>query len=495
MIQSVLLMIIVLLIIRGIADYGSHLLTRKAGNHLGKQFYNTLFNKLLNMPVPHYRIIDKYLVTDVSLSYIEKISRSAIQISVAFTRDTLIIIGLLLGLAWLDSDWALMILLLAPFVFIMMQVIQDQHNDPLRSDTHALNILTHQLQRAFDNFKQIRLYGGQQQEYERLSKTVQTIQDNALHQANYRVFITLLCQQVIFFIAIAITYLISQQVLKNTFSLDEIGALIVAVLLMFFPVRRLASLPQAAHDMRKPLEQLFCLLDELILSDQEGGSLGETRGELVFKQISFFSQAQQRNILQSVDLLIKPGESVALVCENKQTSAQLVDLMLGFCPPTAGQLLIDGHPFAEIKQADLLAQFAVISKEPIILSDEVAGNIAYGFTQCANEASITAAAQAALASTFIREMPDGFQTRVEDKGASLTREQWQQIAIARALLKNPPVLIIDDLWPGPDQKRLHAALSHLVQKRTTIILLHTLPVTRENIDRVLLLKEGILIEK
>lgn len=494
MVQTVLLAIIVLLTLRSIADYGGHLLMRKTGNQIAMQFYDTLFNKILNLPASHYQDLDINFVTDVSSVYINQISQSVAQIAITAVRDILILIGLLLCVAWFDRDWAMLLVLLTPFVFIMMQIIQDQQNTHLHSSEQTLS---HQIRRIFNHFKQIKLFGGQQQEYARLNKITQTIQDKTLQRANFKAFITIVCQHIILLIVIAVSYLVSQQVLNNTFAFDQAGAFITAILLMFVPIKRLTIVPQKIQEIQNPLEQLFSLLDQSVVSDQHHGdkTLSKTDGELVFKQISYFSRTQRETILQSVDLTIKAGETVALVCENKQTSTQLIDLILGFSPPATGKILIDGHLFSEIKQADLLAHFSVISATPIFLDDKVAGNIAYGLTQCANEVSITTAAQTAQASSFIREMPEGLQTRINEKEINLTPKQWQQIAIARTLLKNPSILILDNIWPESSQQSLRAALSNTMRNRTTIILMLSFPTTRENIDRVLLLEKGVLTEK
>ena len=493
-IQTSLLAIIMLLIIRSTTDFSGHYLMRKAGNHLCMQLNATLFEKLLNLTPRDYQSLDKHQATDTVLINIQQISQSTMQIITLLVRDTLIVMSLVLCLAWLNKDFALLVLLLIPFILLILQVIQGQPNADPRAHPPAFIKLANQLQRSIENYRQVRLYGGQRQECRRLKKETQSIQQNDMQQDNYKAFVVALCQLVILLIIVAITYLMLQQVLRETFSLDQISAFVAAALLLIAPIKRLASIPQRLQINQKYLEQVFSLLEQNIASDHDGKALPKIQGKLTFEHVNFTSQESGKPALCNIDLEIKPGETVALICEDKHIRSLFIDLMLGFHQPTTGKMLLDARPFTEIRHADLLAQFAMISNEPVILNDSVAGNIAYGSTECANEASITAVTHASLASIFVREMPDGLQTHVDESGMNITRQQWQKIAIARAMLKNAPILIIDDLWFQADQVPLNDALAKLTHNRTTIILTHAMPATRECIEHVFLLEDGVISE-
>lgn len=495
-IQASLLTITLLLIIFSLADYSCYYMLRKAGNRLRMQLNSALFNKLLNLPAQHYQNLDEHQVTDIALTSIKQISQSTVQMIATLVRNMLIIIGLLLCLFWFDRDFASLVLLLIPFAIIMSQVMQGQQNASLQTNSPAFNKLANHLQQSIRNFRQIRLYGGQYQECQHLKKEAQSIQENESQQINYKIFVASLCQLIMLLIVVAIFYLLIQQVLSGHFTLDQVGAFIMAILLLIIPVNRLAGVSQILQNEQKHLEQIFSLLDLNTISDHGTQALCKVTGKLTFEHVCFFSSESGKSIPNQIDLEIHPGETIVIVCKDKHIRSLLIDLMLGFYQPVTGKMLLDTVPFTEIKHPDLLAQFAMVSNEPVILSDEVAGNIAYGATRCAHEASITAVTQTSQASKFVREMPNGLQTHVDKNGAGITREQWQKIAIARALLKNAPILIMDNLWfQSLEQTSFNMALAKLIQNRTTVILMQTIPAIRRHIDHVYFLEEGVLIQK
>ena len=495
-VQSSLLAISVLLIIFGLSNFVGHYLMRKAGNHLCMQLNSDLFNTLLNLPAQHYQYLDKHQSTNTALGSIKRISQSAMRMITVLVRDSLTIIGLIFCLFWIERDFALLVLLVIPFATIIFQVIQGQHATNLQSSTSTSSKLACHLQRSIKNFRQIRIFGGQHQEYLRLKKEALSIQQNESQQANYKTFVALLCQLVMLFIAVAIIYLMTQQALRGLVTLDQIGAFVIATLLLITPVNRLAGISQTLHNEQNHLERVFSLLDLNADSDHNHKTVTEVAGKLTFEHVCFFDQKPEKPALNRVDLEITPKETVAIVCKDKQVRSQLIDLLLGFYQPAMGKMLLDNVPFTEIKQHDLLAQFALVSDEPVILNENVAGNIAYGITRCAHEASITATTLAAQASKFIREMPNGLQTRVDENGASMTNEQWQKIEIARALLKNAPILIMDNLWLQPTaETSFNKALLRLIQNRTTIIIMQAMPTTRQYIDHVYVVEHGVINEK
>lgn len=494
-IQAGFLAVMLLLIIRSLADYGNKYLSEKANNCLLKQLNADLFNTILNLPICRYQQLDKHLSTIKALTSIEEISRFTVHIITVLVRDILILFGLVAYLIWLDQDFALFIALLIPFAILMLQVMKGQRNAFLHAEKPLFTELVSHLRRSIDNFRHIRLYHGQQQEYRLLKQASHSLQKTIMQQANYSAFIQTLCQLVLALIIVAISYLMMQQAVRSQFSIDLLGAYVAAILLMMAPISRLADLPRISRNAQKDLDQIFLLLDQHTVDRHDKPAIPATKGGLSFESASFYSSVPERSLQYTFDLKIKPGEIVALVCQSRPERALLIDILLGFKKPSTGKILLDNIPYEAMEHADLLAHFAMVSNKPVILNSTVANNIAYGLTECANEASITAVAHIARASRFVREMPDGLQTRVDENGASMTRHQWQKVEVARALLKNSPVVIIDNLWLQPNRPLLNEALMTLIQNRTVIVLLQTIPATEEHIDRIFLLNNGAVTEK
>lgn len=497
--QTAMLTVMVLVIIYGVFSYVGQYWMRKADHQFSMQLHGVLFETLLHLPVQHLQSIDRDQVIQAMLSDIRSLSGAGMQVLTVLIRDTFAVLGLVACLVYLNRDIAVLACILLPFVFLMFQVItspgpREKYLDVrTQRNIHDDAGLADHLRRCLGNIRHIQLFGGQQQECRQLGGMAQSTL-NADHQRdNYQAFVALLCQLLIALIAMAMTYLLVQQIIENVFTIDQAGAFIAIILLLALPIQRLAGISRILWSMQRQLEQMVMLFDLSATATKNAIGMTEMRGELILEQVHV--QCNDKTVHQpfTIDLAVKAGETVALIGDHEETRLLLIDLLLGFRPPTSGQILLDGHSYAEISDCDLYAQFAVISNTPVMLSDRIAGNIAYGNTECAHEARITKAAQATGVSHFVREMPEGLQTRIDENSISLTRKQWQLIAVARALLKNPPILIIDDLWPQNAQELtddVFKALVQVMQNRTTILLLPAMPVYREGIDRILQLKTG-----
>ncbi|HAN56610.1 MAG TPA: lipid ABC transporter permease/ATP-binding protein, partial [Betaproteobacteria bacterium] len=200
--------------------------------------------------------------------------------------------------------------------------------------------------------------------------------------------------------------------------------------------------------------------------------------------------------LNDINLGIQPGETVALVGASGSGKTSLVNLIPRFYTADSGQILLDGHAITDITLASLRANIALVSQDVVLFNDSIAANIAYGAQAGASEADIVRAAEAAHAMEFIREQPQGLQTMVGENGVKLSGGQRQRIAIARALLKNAPVLILDEATSALDtqsERHVQAALETLMQGRTTLVIAHRLS-TIENADRIAVMQQGRIIE-
>ena len=211
---------------------------------------------------------------------------------------------------------------------------------------------------------------------------------------------------------------------------------------------------------KKKIEAIFSFLDQASEQDTGTQNIQHVRGKLAFEQVRFYDDTQTKPILNHINFTIKPGETIVFTGYTEDEKNAFIDLILRFQQPTSGKILLDDYPLADIKISNLHNNIAIVSENSVLLDEKVAGNIAYGAMKCANEAKITAATQASHAMEFIREMPEGLQTLIGEKGTKISKKQYQQIAIARALLKNSPILILDGIpsVDEPDSGHLLSAL-------------------------------------
>jgi subfamily B ATP-binding cassette protein MsbA len=215
-----------------------------------------------------------------------------------------------------------------------------------------------------------------------------------------------------------------------------------------------------------------------------------------FENVSFSYPARSEAALADIDLHVRPGETVALVGGSGGGKTTLVNLLPRFYAPSAGRILLDGHDLQTLTLESLRANIALVSQEIVLFNDSIYANIAYGTMNGAAEKQVIAAAEAAHALTFIRELPEGLNTLIGESGLRLSGGQRQRLAIARALLKNAPVLILDEATSALDsesERQVQAALDALMRGRTTIVIAHRLS-TIERAERIVVLERGRIVE-
>jgi subfamily B ATP-binding cassette protein MsbA len=268
------------------------------------------------------------------------------------------------------------------------------------------------------------------------------------------------------------------------------------MMLLMAPLKRVTDINEYVQKGLAAAESVFRLIDEEAEPDRGTRALGRARGEIRFEGVSFHYGDPGRLALEAIDFSIAPGQTVALVGPSGAGKTTLANLVPRFYHPTRGRLLLDGHDLESLTLTSLRANIALVSQDVVLFNDTVAANIAYGAMSGAAEKDVVAAAEAAHAMEFIRGMPQGLATLVGENGVKLSGGQRQRLAIARALLKNAPVLVLDEATSALDtesERHVQAALEALMRGRTTIVIAHRLS-TVENADRIVVLDSGRIVE-
>jgi subfamily B ATP-binding cassette protein MsbA len=243
-------------------------------------------------------------------------------------------------------------------------------------------------------------------------------------------------------------------------------------------------------------ESVFSLLDEVPEVDTGTTTVGRIQGAIRFENLGFAYTGTDTAALREIEFEIKPGTTVALVGASGSGKTTLANLLARFYPISSGRILIDGQSVENITLASLRANIALVSQEVVLFNDTIAANIAYGTLAGSSREKIEVAAHAAHAHDFIMAMPDGYDTLVGERGVKLSGGQRQRLAIARALLKNAPILILDEATSALDsasERQVQAALENLMKQCTTLVIAHRLS-TIEKADRIVVLDGGRIIE-
>ncbi|HEU4618382.1 MAG TPA: lipid A export permease/ATP-binding protein MsbA [Gammaproteobacteria bacterium] len=266
--------------------------------------------------------------------------------------------------------------------------------------------------------------------------------------------------------------------------------------MLLAPLRRITNVNATVQRAIAGAESIFETLDEPGESETGGVPVARAQGRVEYRGVSFSYEGSEHEALAGIDLAIAPGAHVAFVGRSGSGKSTLVSLLARFYDADEGAILLDGRDIREYRRRDLRRQLALVSQDVVLFDDSIANNIAYGALSSKSRAEIERAAEAAYVAEFAAELPDGLDTRVGERGLLLSGGQRQRIAIARALLKDAPVLILDEATSALDtdsERRIQAALAALMRGRTTLVVAHRLS-TIESADVIVAMKDGRIVE-
>ncbi len=473
--RDFLWVVLALLIARGAASFISTYAMNATSNKVCLDLRAAMFNKLLTLPTNHYtemtdNDLEQRFITDVNSG-----SQAIINASTILVKDTLIITFLLVWMFYLSREFTLFLLTILSVLLLVSQLINgylDKTNDQM---INASNDVREALFQSISKYQTIRVHGGQSQEGKRFRNKTKQMHAFNLRLINIKTLRIILGQIVAVIILTTIGYFLFQQTHNDRITTGEIASLLTAAVMLSLSLNQLLSANSFLLHGRQSLERIFSFLDSESAKHTGGVSIERPSGKLTFDKVSYLSETTDQPVLDNFSVTIKPKQTVALICASEEEKRALIDLMLGITQPTSGRILFDNQDLAELNLNSLYADIALISHKALLFDDTAATNIAYGVMECTNEAKITSAAFMSNASEFIRGMTKGLQTELGSNDVKLTPTQCQHIAIARALLRNPSILIIDEAFTSPivsntETKRLQDALKTLMQGRTTLFI-------------------------
>jgi len=490
------LYILGLIMVRGGAEYMGAFSINWVGNRLVKDLRGVMFDKLLTLPAAHYddqasgNLISK-LTFDVT-----QVTAAATSVLTVIFRDTVALIGLLAWMLYLNWKLTLLALVMTPMIVGVVRMVSIRLRNSSRAVQAAMGDVTQVLQEAIEGHKVVKLFGGQSYEAGRFAEQTENVRRSMMKQATAAAASVPMVQLLAGIALAAIIYFATGQAGGNSATVGEFVSFITAMLMLTAPLKRITGVNEPLQRGLAAAESVFALIDQASEKDPGSAVIARARGDIRFDSVSFHYGTPDRLALDGITLNINPGETVALVGSSGSGKTTLANLVPHFYRPTAGRILLDGIDVESLTLASLRANIALVSQDVVLFNDTVAANIAYGVMRDTNEADIVTAAEAAHAMDFIRQMPQGLQTMVGENGVKLSGGQRQRLAIARALLKNAPVLILDEATSALDsesERHVQAALDALMRGRTTIVIAHRLS-TIEKAGRIVVLDHGRIAE-
>jgi subfamily B ATP-binding cassette protein MsbA len=488
------LVIIGLFLVRGLAEYAATYCMAWVSNRLVMDLRKQMFARLLALPTPYYdeqasgNLISKLTFDVMQVTY------AATSVLAAIFKDGVAILGLLAWMFWLNWKLTLFSLLMMPLIVLIVRFASIRLRNTSRDVQNSMGEMTQVIQEAIEGHKVVKLYGGQAYEAGRFEHEANRVRRFLMKQVAATAASVPFVQLVA---ASALAAIIFFATRDTSITVGSFVSFLTAMLMLTAPLKRITSVNEPLQRGLAAAESVFALLDQPGERDTGNVEIPRARGELVFKNIYLRYEGAERPALDGINLHINPGETVALVGASGAGKTTVANLVPCFYRPTSGRITLDGHDLAELKLASLRANIALVSQDVVLFNDTVSANIAYGAMKGASESEIHAAADAAHATEFIRQMPQGFATLVGENGVKLSGGQRQRLAIARALLKNAPVLVLDEATSALDsesERHVQAALEALMKGRTTLVIAHRLS-TVENADRIVVLDQGRIVEE
>ncbi len=484
-----------LFLFRGVTGFLSTYNLEWVGGRVIATLRANLFQKYLELPSSHFdQTTGGEMISRLTYN-IQMVANAASRAVTVLIRDTVTIIALLSLMAWHSWRLTLAFLLIGPILGVLIAWISKRFRRISHGIQTAMGHLTHTTEEAIDGQREVKMYGGQAHERARFARANERTFRLTLKEAATRAASTPVIHFLVAMALALIMYVASVEGLNESLSVGEFMSFLTAMLLLFQPLRALSDLNATIQRGIAAGESVFSLLDEPSEPDDGKRVFDGTFSNVTFDRVGFAYANSARAAIEQVDLDLQVGQTVALVGRSGSGKTTLAHLLARLYEPSSGAVRIDGVDVREFSLPSLRAQIAYVGQDIKLFNDSVAANIAYAID--VPMADIEAAARAANADAFIRDLDAGYDTCVGDDGVLLSGGQRQRIAIARALLKQAPLLILDEATSALDTESEHlvqAGLDTLMAGRTTLVIAHRLS-TIERADRIVVLDGGRVVEQ
>ncbi|MGQ0700364.1 MAG: lipid A export permease/ATP-binding protein MsbA [Panacagrimonas sp.] len=489
--------IVGLFLARGVSAFVSNYGMSWIARNVVKTLRAELFDYLLEMPTRFYdRISAGHLIARLTY-HVEQVADAATTALTSVIRDGLTVVGLIGLMFWLNVELAAFAMLVAPLIAFIVRYVSKRFRRVSRRLQENMGIVTEAAEETIAGQRVVKVHNAQTHERERFEVINEKQRFLAMKNVATKAGSDALIQFIAAWAVAAIVFVATQPAMLEEITPGTFVAFVGAMLGLMNPMRALSNVNEKLQRGIAAATDLFKLMSEE--REPIGGSreLARARGQIEFQDLRFRYRDELPEALKGVSLHIQPGQTVAFVGRSGSGKSTLLSLVPRFYDPDSGCVLIDGHDLREYPTDRIRAQVALVDQQVRLFNSSVADNIAYGLQPRPDESRIIAAARAANAWEFIAKLPQGLETSLGPNGATLSGGQRQRIAIARALLKDAPILILDEATSALDtesERLIQAALERLVVGRTTLVIAHRLS-TIQKADVIVVMQDGRIIEQ
>ena len=495
LLQAVPLLIILIAAWQGLGSFLGNYLLAKVSLGLVHDLRVQLFNNLLTLPNRYFDNHNSgHLISRITFN-VTMVTGAATDAIKVVIREGMTVIFLFASLLFMNWRLTLVMIAILPLIAVMVSTASKKFRKQSKKIQVAMGDVTHVASETIQGYRVVRSFGGEVYEQKRFFKASQSNTNKQLRMTRTGAIYTPALQLVIYSAMAVLMFLVLY--LRGDASAGDMVAYITLAGLLPKPIRQLSEVSSTIQKGVAGAESIFEQLDEDVEVDHGTLERDKVSGRLEVRHLNFTYPGTDRHVLKDISFTAEPGQMIALVGRSGSGKSTLASLIPRFYHHESGEILLDGIEIEDYKLLNLRKHIAQVTQHVTLFSDTVTNNIAYGDLAGAPRADVEAAAADANAKDFIDQLPKGFDTQVGENGVLLSGGQRQRLAIARALLKNAPLLILDEATSALDtesERHIQAALDKVMQGRTTLVIAHRLS-TIEKADLILVMDDGRIVER
>ena len=489
--------LIVISIVRGlgylIGSYG----LAYVSNFLVHALRTDILNKYLHLPSDFFnRSMSGHLVSVVTFN-VQQVTEAGTKAIKTLLQQGSLVLGLLGYLFYINWKLTLFFIAVMPFIAFLVSVVSKRFRLISKRIQSAMGDVTQVTQEVVNGYQEVRMFGAEAVEQSRMAIASHNNRRQNMKMAFTEGLSNPLVMLIVSIAFAAVTaFMLSPSILSSMTAGSFITFLVAAGMLVK-PIRQLTEINSAIQRGIAAAQSIFEVLDADAEVDSGTIELPSAKGSFEFRELNFNYKTSAKQVLSDINFSVSAGETIALVGSSGSGKSTLVNLIPRFYSVRQGAILLDGENIKDYSLASLRHQIAVVSQKVTLFNGSIYDNIAYGNLADKSIDQVKAAAKMANASKFIENLPDGYDTLIGDDGVMLSGGQRQRIAIARAILKDAPILILDEATSALDtdsERYIQSALDSLIKDRTTFVIAHRLS-TVEKADRILVMESGRIIEQ
>ncbi len=487
--------VVVLFTLRGIGDYVQSYYPSWVGRQVIKGLRRDVFSHYLRLPTAFLDQQQSGHLLSKLTNNIELVAAAATTAAISLISDSLTIVVLLVTLFVMNWRLAIFCIAVAPLIAWLMRIANRSFRRYSERIQNSMGDITRVGKEAIDAHRLIKIFNAEDHQVGRFEQVNEHNRKSNMKLVRARAISNPVVQCIASVALASVLYVSIRQVFSRHMEVDEFFGFLTALMFIPSPLRSLISMSGPLQQGIAAGQSVFELLDH---PTEDGGgarTITRARGEIEFRNVSFAYGTEKGDVLRDVSFQVKSGETVAIVGPSGSGKTTLVGLVPRFYDVQQGAVLLDGVDVREYRLTDLRSQVSLVSQEVVLFNDTIRNNIAFNAVE-KTDAEVEAASRAANVIEFVNEQPQRFDTLLTDRGQNFSGGQRQRISIARALLKDSPVLILDEATAALDnesERRVQQELALLMRGRTTLVIAHRLS-TVENADRIVVLDQGRIVE-